>query len=254
MNGHTLDRTGEVNINRFGSQMIIEKYTKADDIWVRFTEYNNLVHTTYRLFSKGTVQNKYDRTLYGVGFIGEGYFNTYENGESSFRYKTWQGMFVRCYSEKSKYKSPTYKDCLVVEDWHNFQNFAKWYDENYYELENEVMCLDKDILKKGNKIYSPDTCVFVPRFINNLFIKSNSIRGDYPIGVTYDKRSKRFNSQCKNRSGKHHIGTYNTPEEAFVAYKIFKEKLIKQIANKYRDEVPKKLYDALVNYEVEIND
>ena len=66
-------------------------------------------------------------------------------------------------------------DCSVYEGWHNFQNFAKWYEDNYYEIEEEQMHLDKDILVKGNKVYSPDTCVFVPETINGLFVKSNAI-------------------------------------------------------------------------------
>ena len=87
-------------------------------------------------------------------------------------------MLRRCYDEKLHKKYPTYIDCKVCEEWLNFQNFAKWYYNNYYEIENEKICLDKDILHKGNKIYSPDNCVFVPNNINVLFVKSDKSRGD----------------------------------------------------------------------------
>jgi len=117
------------------------------------------------------------------------------------------------------------------------------------------MCLDKDILYKGNKIYSHDTCVFVPQSINLLFTKSDRVRGDLPIGVTYRKRSRKFEVKCCDGTKKRiFLGSYNTPEEGFQAYKKYKEKLIKQIANKYIDQIPNKLYNALITYTVEIDD
>jgi hypothetical protein len=116
------------------------------------------------------------------------------------------------------------------------------------------MCLDKDILFKGNKIYSPETCVFVPSDINILFTKTNAKRGDFPIGVTYNKKVGKYQSRCNVNSKLIHIDFFNTPEEAFFAYKIFKEKLIKHIANKYKDKIPNNLYEAMLRYEVEITD
>ena len=97
-------------------------------------------------------------------------------------------MLTRCYSDKYKKKKPTYEDCKVYEELLNFQNFAKWDSENYYEIEGETMCLDKDILVKHNKIYSPETCVYVPNTINVLFTKSDKIRGNTPIGVNEQKK------------------------------------------------------------------
>ena len=120
------------------------------------------------------------------------------------------------------------------------------------------MCLDKDILFKGNKIYSPDTCVFVPNRINNLFTKRQNDRGEYPIGVYYHK--SKFNPQCSiyadfNKKYKQkHLGTFDTPEEAFHKYKKFKEQYIKEVAEEYKDLIPTKLYEAMCKYVVEIND
>lgn len=162
-------------------------------------------------------------------------------------------MLKRCYDKNWKQKHPTYKDCTVCDEWHNFQNFAQWYEENYYEIPGEIMQLDKDILIKGNKVYSPDTCCFVPGDINSLFIKSDEIRGNLPIGVTKEK--DKYMAQCQNTLGyKRRIGLFNTPEEAFDAYKKRKEKIIKEIANKYKEYIPDKLYKAMYNYEVEWED
>ena len=119
--------------------------------------------------------------------------------------------------------------------------------------------MDKDILYTGNKIYSPQTCIFVPQSINILFIKSDKIRGDYPIGVIYNKRDDVFESWINkysndNKKKQIYLGRYNTSKEAFQVYKIEKEKYIKQIADEYKPYIPQKLYEAMYRWEVDIND
>jgi hypothetical protein len=164
-------------------------------------------------------------------------------------------MLQRCYSKKYQEKEPTYVGCTVCDEWLNFQNFAKWYDENYYEVEGEKMQLDKDILTKGNKIYNPENCIFVSQRINSLFIKCNHLRGVLPIGVSYEAESNKYRALCNNGYKKSiHLGRFTILEEAFKAYKEYKENLIKQIANTYKNKIPKRLYDAMYRYEVEITD
>jgi hypothetical protein len=161
----------------------------------------------------------------------------------------------RCYNEKYQEKRPTYLGCTVDSYFHNFQNFAKWYDENYYEIEGQRMELDKDILIKGNKIYSPETCVFVPQFINSLFVKSDTKRGGLPLGVHFDKQTKKYRASCNNGKGKQvPLGRFNSPEDAFQSYKKFKEDVIKKVAEEYKDNIPNVLYEAMINYKVEITD
>ena len=169
-------------------------------------------------------------------------------------------MLKRCYDEEYHKKEPTYIDCEVCEEWLNYQNFAKWFYKNYYEISNEKMCLDKDILIKGNKIYSPQTCIFVPNRINNLFVKSNNTRGEYPIGISYHKRKS--GNDCLRvditlTNGKRKLlglFSFNEIEKAFIYYKTEKEKIIKQVADEYKDLIPIELYDAMYKYEVEITD
>ena len=164
-------------------------------------------------------------------------------------------MLRRCYSEKHQIKNPSYKQCSVCEEWLCYANFEKWYDDNYYEVPNQIMNLDKDILSKGNKIYCPDKCIFVPKEINSTFVNSRSVRGEYPVGVNYNIKNKKFISRCCiGKRHRIHLGSFNTPEEAFYAYKEFKEKYIKQIADEYKQYIPQKLYDAMYRYEVEITD
>ena len=120
------------------------------------------------------------------------------------------------------------------------------------------MALDKDILVKGNKIYSPETCVFVPQNINTLFTKRNKVRGEYPIGVSFYKNTNKYLAQCNilinGKSQYKKLGYYNNIEDAFNAYKESKEANIKQVADYYKDNIPNKLYEAMYNYEVEITD
>lgn len=256
-----LDRTGEENYNNFGSKIIIKEYRNSLDIDVYFPEYDwTFKNTYYSVFKNGKIRCPYEPTIYGMGYIGEGKYKICKNNKKTKCYNTWESMLERCYNPKFHEKNPTYKGCEVMKDLLNFQNFGSWFDDNYYEIEGEKMCLDKDILVKGNKIYSPNTCVFVPNNINVLFIKRDKSRGEYPIGVHYDKQTGKFRAKCniydlKERKGKTiNLKRHNTPEEAFHDYKQFKEKHIKQVADYYKDKIPSKLYDAMYNYEVEITD
>lgn len=246
-----VNKLGEINYNSCGDKMEIIKYIDTLNVIIKF-ENDYKTKVTYYQFKNGQIKNPYQKSVYGIGYLGEGDYKTKVNGKKTRQYIKWFFMFNRCYtSSQSKY--PTYINCTVCDEWHNFQVFAKWYDENYYEVNNEVMELDKDILIKGNKIYSPETCVFVPNNVNNLFTKHDSKRGDYPIGVYYMKDRNKYRAQC-SKEGEQYLGDYNTPEEAFNQYKITKESYIKELAERYKDKIPKKLYDALIKYEVSIND
>jgi hypothetical protein len=197
-----------------------------------------------------------NRLVWGVGIYTEGKYKAWENGKNTKVYVAWNHMLERCYSPKFQAKWPTYAGCSVQEEWIYFQTFASWYFANYYEILSLGRSeLDKDILIKGNKIYSPETCVFVPGSINSLFTKSNAKRGKYPIGVDYDKRRNKYRARIRYGDGrKHHLGYFDTAEEAFEAYKIAKEIHIKDVAETYKSMIPSKLYDAMMNYEVNIDD
>lgn len=174
-----VDRTGEVGYNTFGSKMVIVKYRKYSDIDVYFPEYNWIARNKeYRHFKKGNVRCPYERRIFNIGYLGEGKYKSKENGKNTRVYDTWHNMLQRCYDEKYQKKYPTYIGCEASEEFHNFQNFGDWNSKNYYEIEGEQMCLDKDILVKHNKIYSPETCVFVPQTINKLFTKRQNDRGN----------------------------------------------------------------------------
>lgn len=173
-----------------------------------------------------------------------------KKGVVTVSYKVWRSMIERCYSNKYQERQPTYVGCEVCNEWLYFSNFAEWFEENYVD----GYALDKDILIKGNKVYSPQTCCFVPQEINKLLLKHDRKRGEYPIGIHKDRNNYVV---LLSRYGKQeYLGTFKTPEEAFYAYKVAKEAYIKEVATKYYNDgkIARNVYEALMNYKVEITD
>lgn len=218
------------------------------------SEYENILikFKDEQVHQKVIIKNPYSK-LCGVGLLGN---TTSIDASSNVKksYNAWKAMIHRCYSEKEHKRAPTYQNCSVCKEWLYYSNFEQWWDDNYYEINNQEMHLDKDILIKGNKVYSPQTCTIVPQDINSLLIKRDSKRGNLPIGVTYFKRDKKYMATICKFGKQHYLGLYNTPEEAFQAYKQEKERHIKEVAEKYKDKIPKKLYDAMYKWEIEITD
>lgn len=241
------ERLGQTNKNRFGTEMKIIDYVNNNNIIVEFLdEHRYKAKTSYASFLSGGTRNPYDKTVCEVGYLGEG---PYGAGESDRRtYTTWMDIIRRCYC-MHKHQA-CYDGCSVVAEWHNFQNFAKWYYENSYVIDGERLHIDKDLLYFDNKIYGPDTCLLIPERINYLIIRHAPQRGKYPIGVRKHRKSLSFEARCMTHNGKESIGFFNTPDEAFMAYKKRKEEFIKEVANEYKDKIPDKVYQALLKYEV----
>lgn len=243
--------------------MKIIKYRNATDIDIQFLDTNNIVyHQAYGNFIKGTTFDTFLPTVFNRGIVGNEIIK--KNNSFTKEYLYWNGMLKRCYSKIDLLRYPTYKKCEVNDEWFYLSNFSEWFNDNYYECGEERMCLDKDILYKNNTIYSKNTCIFIPERINILFTKTNARRGNYPIGVCFNKRLGKYIAQVSklNNNEKHtkqqvHIGVFDTAEEAFYAYKKEKEKYIKEIADYYNSKYnnfPVIVYNALYNYKVEITD
>lgn len=247
------DRTGEERIMNCGQRAKIIKYRSATDIDIKFESGYVSKHKAYNNFLTGKIVDKSIPHIQSHGFKGD-LKSINSDNKIVQSYQIWQKMMQRCYDPKFHNKQPTYSGITVCEEWMSYENFKKWFDNNYYEIDGEIMCLDKDILLKNNIIYSPKTCIFVPKRINNLFTKRQNDRGDYYIGVTYRKKTGKFEARCNVLKGRKHIGSYNTELEAFIAYKNFKETYIKSVAEKYKNKIPEALYNAMIVYEVDIDD
>ena len=189
--------------------------------------------------------------MYGVGYHGILYTNS--NEES---YKRWHWIMNRCYSNAIHELQPEYKECTVCEEWKNYSNFKLWYEQYIVEIRmfDEAFELDKDILIKGNTVYSPETVCFVPKMINSLFTNGKKNRGDYPLGVYFDKDKKKYVANMSFVGKNIKLGAYETVEAAFTRYKEYKEDFIKDIAEQHKDKIPDKIYQAMMNWQIEITD
>lgn len=261
-NPSLVKRVGVENVNKDGDIMKVVQYNRHNDIIVEFQDdYLGKVHTTWGNFKNGGVKNPYHPNRFG-GIVGQNYLLQEKDGRSTKEFDAWIDMLKRCHLGKSGAKKYTaYKDVYVCEEWLFFDTFYTWItSQSNYTCWNTTpdWAIDKDILIKGNKIYSPDTCCLVPKNINNLFTKNEDRRGNYPIGVTYNKKNNNFRAQCSQNDGTGQIqlGSYDNFIDAFYAYKKYKEKLIKNIAQEEykQNRITKECYDAMMNYEVEITD
>lgn len=167
-------------------------------------------------------------------------------------------MLVRC-TDKTWNRCPTYIGTTCSDNFKSYSFFYEWYHKQHnhdrIDEDGRKWCLDKDLLSVGGKVYSEDTCVFIPQRINKLLTKSNSARGEYPIGVSLKKSSNKYVANCRGLGGKYlHLGLFTGVTEAFLAYKTFKESFIKGVANKYKEILDNRAHNALMKYEVNEND
>ena len=222
-----------------------------DNVIVRFDS-GYVTKTQRSSILKGTVKDKLFRSVYGVGYHGVG---DYDWVSHKVAYQTWVDVLKRVYVENKSRTS--YLNVSVCDEWHNFQNFAEWfYNQEFHVAKDENgkrYDLDKDILVKGSKTYSPETCCFVPSEINCLFIRNKRFRGNLPIGVT--KSGKCFVARLSKGFGNRvYLGSFKTETEAFLAYKQAKELYLKELAEKWKGKIDDRAYEALMNYEVDIDD
>lgn len=151
---------------------------------------------------------------------GVGVNNLQQNSKTK-SYVAWKHMLERCYSNNKHNSSPTYINCTVCNEWKSFSNFKQWFDNNYVE----GFELDKDVLVEGNKIYSPDTCRFIPQYLNTLLSKPT--KGAMPTGIS--KNKEKFLAQC-NDKGKRVSKLFKTVEEASSWYSSTKHQVVKERA------------------------
>lgn len=141
-------------------------------------------------------------------------------------YRVWVDMLTRCYSAKAQVKDVTYKGCSVAPEWLTFTAFRAWMVKQPWQG-NQI---DKDLLVEGNKVYGPDTCLFVSRGVNVFMTDSGAAIGDYPIGVTLYRNGK-YKAMC----GREYLGYYATIEGASRAYKRCKVKQARVLAESQSD-------------------
>ena len=248
-----VDRTGEIFQTKEGYSVQLIEYNSVKDCSFKFLIDDEVIcrNVGFKGVREGTVKNPYHPTVFKKGFTGLGKYSSRGlDGKLNKSYNTWNGILERCYCKKFSKRVSTYKDVTVCEEWYNFQNFAKWFEENYKPEYMEGWHLDKDILVKGNKVYSPETCCFVPLEINKIF--KTTVIGKYSVGVV--KNYNKFNVYIHKYNKRYFLKGYDTLEEAKTAQKIAKENYIKEVAEKWKGLISNRAYEALINYQVEITD
>lgn len=224
----------------YGSFKIV-KYTYYMNVDIEFISTKFQTKANMNNIKKGLVMDYLYPSVCGVGFIGVGQFEAKTNRDLYIR---WAHMLERC----GEYKN--YKDVSVCTSWYNFQNFASWSIKQAGYSRNSQ--LDKDLLIKGNRVYSPDTCCYVPHRVNSLVIKSSGVKEDgLPCGVIWVARDGLYKASYRGLNSERFQYWTKSLEDAFSWYKQGKESVVKAVAEKFKNELDEKTYLALISWEVE---
>ena len=247
------DCVGKVYKSKLSGNFKILKYNNNENVEIQFLKTGYEMTVQLINIKSGSIKDPYSPSVCGVGILGAKY-SSRVNGVLTKEYDLWYSMLRRCYSDTSKKKNPTYEGCEVSDNFKSYEYFYEWCQKQI-GFNNEGWHLDKDLLIKGNKVYSEDSCVFIPQEINKVLINCTASRGEYLIGVYWCKKGKAFKAQIsKNKGSPEHLGYFNTELEAFNAYKEAKETYIKEQAEKWKSQIDERAYNALMNYQVEITD
>ncbi len=246
-------RVGCTHKTNEGGSVTILEYTNSVNVKVRHDdEHCHISNVSACSIRRGCIKNPYHPTVYGKGFLGSGENKSRSKGVNTIAYNYWTSMLRRCYCPNYHKKYPTYLDCSVCDEWLNFQVFADWlYSRDDY---NCNYALDKDLLFKGNKVYSPKTCTLVPACVNAAIRTNSSIRGVLPIGVSFDSRHGRIQAHCKHLGKRYNLGYFDSKESAFLAYKEKKEQFMTELAYSYKSRIDDRAFKALLGWTVAITD
>ena len=251
------DCVGKVYKSNLSGDFKIVKYNDAKDVEIQFLKTEHEMVVTLDNVRTGLIKDPYSPSVFGIGVVGNKYPITVD-GVKTKEYNLWCSMLQRCYSDSYKKKYQTYEGCEVSDNFKSYEYFYEWCNKQIgfgNDGNGNPFHLDKDLLVKGNKVYSEDSCVFIPREINSLLTKRDNNRGEYLIGVSWKKANKTFVATVSKGKGKReHLGLFNTELEAFNAYKTAKEAFVKEQANEFKTQIDERAYEALMNYTVEIDD
>jgi len=218
------------------SATCIDGGSKVGCILIKIEDYK--IEVGSGAFAKGNIKYPYHPSVYSKGFFGVG---PYSKKTHEKLYKTWSSMLLRAYDCKFHMRHPTYKDVTVCKEWHNLQVFGKWFEDNYIE----GFELDKDLLSPESKIYSPDTCVFIPHRLNSFLTNNKADNTSGHAGVYWHKRDEVWVAAISAGCGRLHLGYFSKLEEAVEAYKEARSKQAALLKKLYKDSLSKEVLDAI---------
>ena len=151
------DRVGLKTITNEGYEVEIIEYYSAFDCTFQFKCGLKLENRQYVHFRMGKIKYPFNPTIFNVGYMGNGNYTC-----RHISYGSWYYMFQRIYKYNDKKTFYMYKDYSISKEWRDFQNFAKWYEEN--AVDGLVFGLEAK-----DKIYAPQNCKFVTKEENEKF-------------------------------------------------------------------------------------
>lgn len=248
---------GRIFTSNDGGEFVIVRYTSKTEVLIRFIVSGYEKLTSMSCISRGCIKDKLRKGIFGVG-VSDLNVALKSDPEVYRLYNLWCGMLERCYDENSRQLYPAYSDCHVDESFHSFTNFyecvKRMVGHSSKDLKSRYFQMDKDLLSDGKKVYSKNTICFLPHEINAFLTNRKSLRGGLPLGVSLHKQNGKYKASLTVNGKPKHIGLFITPEEAFYAYKTVKEQQAKILANKWKDQIDSRAYDALMSWTVEITD
>lgn len=245
------------NTNSCGDVIVLE-YVNTNNVRVKFLNSGGINTTSAGNLRKGLVNDFYAKTVCGVGYLGEGKYkcrvrgrtakvNGYRAGCMTKEYSVWDSMIRRVYGDLSEQNRRTYGDVEVCEEWHNFQNFAEWC-QTQSGFGKDGYHIDKDILIRGNRVYSPEACCFVPAHINSAVTGMKHTNTTGYSGVWKDKSS--YVAEITINGTGISLGSFSDADKASLMYKNIKQTYIRTLAEIYKEDIDHKVYLALKEWEV----
>lgn len=252
-------KCGDIYSTTQGCKVEVVEYNHSRDILVEFkdaTKHRKVVQL--KELRNGKIKNPYHPHVCGVGYIGVGGHpcTIYVDGKpkNSEAYEVWRGILRRCYDiEHQKTCASTYDGCYVNTVWLNFQNFAHWYYNNPYYKKG--WHLDKDVIVRYNREYGPLRCAFIPQELNTATTTTKAKRGEYPLGVYFQKESGKFIAQI-GKFGENQKALIRTddPNGAWLVYKAAKEEYMYELGEKWEGKLDQRVIESLKNWTVEETD
>ena len=241
---------GSIHKSKSCGDVEILQYINTNRVVIKFIDTGNITERTLSKILCGSVSDKGRSNTIGVGICDS---NSRVDGVKTREYVIWSNLLRRCYSEVEDDRNITYKDCSVSENFKRFSYFKEWCNSQI-GFEQCGWFLDKDVLIKGNKEYSENSCCFVPREINNLFTLRGRFRGVLPLGVHWNYKLGKYISSVVKYGKRVHLGVFDKKEDAFLAYKEAKESYVKDVADAFRDRLDPRVYEALLKWTCSIDD
>lgn len=236
---------------KFGDYEIIY-YGSVEDVLIRFHNTGYVTKSGMQRIRTGGVIDKLAPTSYGVGYFGENPLAVCQvDGKKSKEYILWQSMMQRCYSSVRHDASPNYIGCSVSDYFKNFGNFYDWcQSQSGFKLNG--WALDKDLLFKGNTMYSEDNCVFLPSHINTFLTKTSKPNITGFIGVKYLNKYNKYTAVLFKNKKAIYSKYLSSAEEASDEYVKMKKQHAMELADQHKDNLDVRAYHALCNYEPDV--